>query len=155
MSSTIDANLEKLGITIPNSAAPAANYMPWVRDGDLLYISGQLPFKDGKVTVEGHLGQDVSVEDGQDAAKWCAVNILAQVKAAVGSLDKIEQVIKLGAFVSCAPDFKQHPQVVNGASDFMVEVLGDKGRHARAAVGMSSLPLNAAVEIEAIIRVKA
>lgn len=155
MSSTIDANLEKLGITIPNSAAPAANYMPWVRDGDLLYISGQLPFKDGKVAVEGHLGQDVSVEDGQDAAKWCAVNILAQVKAAVGSLDNIEQVIKLGAFVSCAPDFKQHPQVVNGASDFMVEVLGDKGRHARAAVGMSSLPLNAAVEIEAIIRVKA
>jgi len=154
MSSEIDARLETLGITIPDSAAPAANYLPWVRDGDLLYISGQLPFKDGKIAAEGHLGEKLTVEEGQYAAKWCAVNILAQVKAAVGSLDKIEQVIKLGAFVSCAPSFKQHPQVVNGASDFMVDVLGDKGRHARAAVGMSSLPLDAAVEIEAIIRVK-
>lgn len=154
MSSEIDTRLAAMGIDIPNSAAPAANYVSWTRDGNILFISGQLPFKDGAVVATGHLGKDVTVEQGAEAAKWCAINILAQVKAAMGSLDKIDQVLKLGAFVAATPDFTQHPVVVNGASDFMVAILGDKGRHARAAVGMASLPLGAAVEIEAIIRVK-
>lgn len=145
----IDARLKELGITLPQPAAPLANYVPYTREGNLLFISGQVPLgADGKLAYRGKLGADVSLEDGQAAAVLCAINCLAQVRAAAGSLDKVRQVLRLGGFVNCTADFHQQPQVINGASDLMVAVFGDKGRHARAAVGSNALPFDAAVEVE-------
>ena len=153
MSGQIDARLAELGITVPVAAAPAANYVPYVRSGAMLYISGQLPMADGKVTSTGKLGDGVAVEAGQDAAKLCALNIIAQAKAALGDLDRVVRVVKLLGFVNSTPDFAEQPKVINGASDFMVAVFGDAGRHARSAVSAASLPFGATVEVEAILEV--
>ncbi len=155
MSSRIEERLAELGLTLPAAAAPAANYVPWTRSGDTLYIAGQLPFEDGKLEIKGQVGGAVSLEDGKRAARLCALNILAQARAALdGDLDRVTRCLKLGAFVAAAPGFAEHPQVVNGASDLMVEAMGDAGRHARFAVGVSGLPLDAAVEIDAILEVR-
>lgn len=153
MSGGIEARLQQLGITLPAAPNPVANYVPFLFAGDLLFISGQISkTADGKV-VTGHLGAGVSVEAGQSAARHCALNILAQAQAALGTLDRVAQVVKLTGFVAAMPEFTDHPKVVNGASDLMVEVLGEKGRHTRAAVGVASLPMGAAVEVDAILRI--
>lgn len=155
MSGQIDSRLKALGIDVPQAAAPVANYVGWARTGSLVVVSGQIPLKDGKVATTGLLGRDVSVEDGTAAARQCAINIIAQVRAACGGdLDKVVRIVRLGGFVACTPDFTDHPKVINGASDLMVEVFGDAGRHARAAVGCPSLPLNAAVEVEALVEIR-
>lgn len=151
MAGKIDAKLKELGIALPEAAAPAANYVPWVIAGHQVFISGQLPMEAGKVAVSGRLGESVSLEEGQHAAKLCAINILAQARAALGDLDRVRRVVRLGGFVASADDFTDQPKVVNGASDLMVAVFGDAGRHARAAVGVNTLPLGVAVEIDAII----
>ncbi len=151
MAGAIETRLQELGITLPEAAAPAANYVPFVTSGTMIYISGQVPMGASGIEHIGKLGDTYTVEQGQAAAKLCAINILAQAKAALGDLDKLGRLVKLTGFVNATPDFGDHPKVVNGASDFMVEVLGDKGRHARSAVGVGSLPFGVAVEIEAII----
>lgn len=154
MTGTIEARLAELGITLPEAPNPVANYVPYAVSGNLLFISGQIAKgADGKI-VTGALGQDVDIEAGQQAARLCALNILAQAKAALGDLDRIVQVVRLTGFVNATATFTDHPKVVNGASDLVVEVLGDKGRHTRAAVGVSSLPLGSAVEIDATIAVE-
>ena len=151
----LENKLTKLGLTLPDAAAPAANYVPSMIHGDLLMISGQLPLAAGKLVATGKLGTDVSVEQGQEAARHCALNILAQTQRAIeGNWDRFDRIIKLNSFVNSAPDFAEHHLVTNGASDLMVELLDDVGRHARSAVGVANLPLNAAVEIEAIIALK-
>jgi enamine deaminase RidA (YjgF/YER057c/UK114 family) len=154
MSDTVDARLKALGLSLPSAPSPVANYVPYLVTGDLLFISGQISKAADGTVVTGTVGADVSVEAGQAAAKLCALNILAQAKAALGSLDRVKQVVKLTGFVNSAPGFGDHPKVVNGASDLMVEVLGDKGRHTRAAVGVSGLPLNSAVEVDAILLIE-
>jgi enamine deaminase RidA (YjgF/YER057c/UK114 family) len=151
MGETIEKRLAELGVTLPVAAAPAANYVPYIRTGNLVLTAGQLPLKDGKLTSAGLLGRDLDTAAGKEAAKQCAVNILAQAKAALGDLQKIRRLVKITVFVACTPDFVEQHLVANGASDFLVAVLGEKGRHARSAVGTASLPLNAPVEIEAII----
>ena len=154
MSGRYEAKLAELGVTLPSAPAPAANYVPFVRIGDIVYVSGQISTgPDG--LIKGRLGDGMSVEDGAAAARVCAVNLLAQVKAACeGDLDRLVRVIKLGGFVNSAPDFYDHPKVINGASDFMVEALGEAGKHARAAVGVAALPLGVAVEIEGIFEIR-
>lgn len=151
MSSSIESRLTDKNITLPEAAAPAANYLPYTISGNQLFISGQLPLLDGALTTKGQLGHSVTVEQGIEAAETCAINILAQAKAALGDLSRIKQIIKISGFVSSTPDFNEQHLVINGASNLLAEILGDAGKHARAAVGMSSLPLNAAVEIDAII----
>lgn len=151
MPSHIDDRLKTLNITLPIAAAPAANYVSFVKTGNLLFTAGQLPFVDGKLPATGILGREVEIETGQNCARQCGINILAQAKAALGDLDRISRIVKLTVFVASAPDFTAQPQVGNGCSDLMVEIFGDKGRHARSAVGVASLPLNAPVEIEAVI----
>ena len=153
MAGQIKSRLRELGIDLPGAAAPAANYVPFVITGNQLWISGQLPFRDGKVQHQGKIGTDLTAEDGIAAARLCGLNIIAQAEAAVGDLDHIRRIIKLGGFVNAAPDFTDHPKVINGASDMIVEVFGDAGRHARFALGASGLPLNAAVEIDAVIEI--
>jgi enamine deaminase RidA (YjgF/YER057c/UK114 family) len=155
MSASPDARLAELGITLPQAVAPAANYVPARRSGTLVYIAGQVPTADGRDQFVGKLGQDVSIEDGQKAARLCAINILAQLRSALGgSLDGVAGCVRLGGFVNATPDFGDHPKVINGASDLMVAVFGDAGRHARAAVGCVSLPRNVAVEVDAIFEVR-
>ena len=147
---SIKDKLEALGLTIPDAPKPLAAYVGYVRHGDLVYVSGQLPMKDGQLQQTGLLGADVTIDQGRDAAQLCAINILAQVKAACdGDIEKISQCIRLGGFVASTSDFYDHPQVINGASEFIGEVLGARGAHCRAAVGVAALPLNASVEIEA------
>ncbi len=154
MSNSIDQRLAQLGITLPVPAVAVANYVPYVVVGDLVFVSGQLPMENGKPVVLGHLGAEVSVEDGVRAARLCALNLLAQAKAACdGDLDRVKRLVRLTAFVASTPNFTDQPKVVNGASDLMVDVLGDAGRHARVAVGAPSLPLNVAVEIEAVFQI--
>ena len=148
---SVDQRLAELGITLPEAAAPVASYMPVVVHGGFAHVSGQLPFVDGKL-VTGRLGEDVDLEGGMDAARACGLMILAQLKAA-GVLEKVERVVKLGAFVNSTGDFTDQPKVANGASDLMQEVFGEKGRHSRAAVGVPVLPLGAAVEVDAVIAV--
>jgi enamine deaminase RidA (YjgF/YER057c/UK114 family) len=151
----IEARLAELGLTLPVAAAPAANYVPWTISGATLYVAGQLPFEDGKLSVLGQVGSEVGVERAQHAAMLCGLNILAQAKVALdGDLSRIVRCLKLGGFVNAAAGFADHPKVINGASDLMVAVLGDAGRHARFAVGASSLPLNVAVEIDAIFEIR-
>ncbi|BCH02134.1 hypothetical protein MesoLj131b_41330 [Mesorhizobium sp. 131-2-5] len=154
MSETIEKRLSDLGVTLPVAAAPAANYVPFCRSGNLLFTAGQLPLKDGKLQASGLLGRDVDTASGKDAARYCAINILAQAKAALGDLEKISRLVKITVFVASAPDFVEQHLVANGASDFLVAALGERGKHARSAVGTASLPLNAAVEIEAIFEVE-
>lgn len=149
----IEARLAELGLTLPQAAAPVAAYVPVVVAGGLAHVSGQLPFIGGEL-VRGRLGEEVSLEQGQAAAQACALMILAQLKLALGSLARIERVVKLGAFVSSSPDFTDQPKVANGASELMVALLGDAGRHARSAVGVPVLPLGAAVEVDAIVSVR-
>lgn len=153
MSDIIQQNLEKLGVTLPEAAAPAANYVPFVKTGNQLFISGQLPMQDGKIAKTGKVGADLSIEDGVEAARLCAINLLAQAKAATGDLSKVVRLVKIVGFVNSNGDFGDQPKVINGASDFMVAALGDAGRHARSAVSAGALPFNAAVEIEAIFEV--
>ncbi|MFG1349161.1 RidA family protein [Xanthobacter autotrophicus] len=153
MTSPIDAKLAELGITLPTPTPPLANYVPVVRTGNLLFVSGQVSIDAAGKIMTGKLGAGVEIEAGREAAKLCAINILAQVKAAIGDLEKVVRVVKLVAFVNSTPDFVDQPKVVNGCSDFFVEVLGDKGRHARSAVGVAALPLDAAVEVDAIVEV--
>ena len=149
MPGVVEKKLADLGVILPESTAPVANYVPFVRTGNILVVSGQLCFgNDGKLLAKGKLGGGVSVEDGQKAARQCAVNLLAQIKAGLGDLDKVIRVVRLGGFINSAPGFVDGPQVMNGASDLMVAVFGDKGRHARTTVGVSALPLDAAVEVE-------
>ena len=149
---TIQARLDELGIVLPDAAAPVAAYVPVVVAGGLAHVSGQLPFIDGKL-VTGRLGEDMSLEDGQAAARACGLMILAQLRAAMIPLDAVERIVKLGAFVNSTPAFTDQPKVANGASELMFEVFGEIGRHARAAVGVPSLPLGAAVEVDAIIAI--
>ena len=149
MAGTVEKKLAALGIALPAAASPVANYVPFVRSGNLLTVSGQLCFgPDGKLVAKGRLGDTVSIEDGQKAARACAINMLAQLKAALGDLDKIVRVVRLGGFINSAPGFADGPKVMNGASDLMVEALGDRGRHARSTVGVAALPADAAVEVE-------
>lgn len=150
---TIAAKLAELGITLPKAAAPVASYVPVVVHGGFAHVSGQLPFVDG-VVVKGRLGDDVSVAEGQAAARACALMIVAQLEAA-GLLEKVERVVKLGAFINCTADFTDQPEVANGASDLMELVFGDAGKHARAAVGVPALPRGAAVEVDAIVALTA
>lgn len=152
--SAIETRLTDLGISLPDAAAPAANYVPYVRTGNQLFISGQLPMDAGKIAFTGKLGGDVSVEDGKAAAKICAINLLAQAKAATGNLDKVVRLVKIVGFVNSTAEFTDQPQVINGASDFLVDAMGDAGRHARSAVSAASLPFGAAVEIEAIFEIE-
>ncbi|TNE31946.1 MAG: RidA family protein [Alphaproteobacteria bacterium] len=150
---SIDARLEELGINLPAAAAPVASYVPVVIHGDLAFVSGQVSFVDGKL-LTGRLGEDISLEDGIKAARGCGLMILAQLKAALGSLDRVERVVKLGGFVNCTADFTDQPKVINGASDLMLEVFGDAGKHARAAVGVPALPLGVAVEVDAVVAIR-
>jgi enamine deaminase RidA (YjgF/YER057c/UK114 family) len=154
MAETVADRLRALGIQLPTPAAAAANYVPTRRSGDLLVISGQLPMDGGSVRYQGKLGGGVSLEDGQAAARLCAINILAQVQAACGDLERVVACLRLGGFVACTPDFADHPKVINGASDLMVAALGEAGRHARAAVGVPSLPFDAAVEVEGMFELR-
>jgi len=154
MTDRIDRKLEELGLTLPQAAAPVASYVPTVLANGMLHISGQLPFKDGQL-VTGRVGDGVSLDDAQDAAKLCALMLVAQMKAALGTLARVERIVKLGVFVNSTGDFTDQAKVANGASDLMVALFGDAGKHARAAVGVPVLPLGAAVEIDAIVQVSA
>jgi enamine deaminase RidA (YjgF/YER057c/UK114 family) len=153
MSGTVEKKLEELGIMLAEPAAPIANYVGFVRTGRLLFVSGQLCFASGALVAKGKLGAGVTIEQGQAAARACGINLLAQVKAALGDLDKVVRVVRLGGFINSAPDFVDLPKVMNGASDLMVEVFGDKGRHARTTVGVAVLPVDAAVEVEGTFEV--
>ena len=154
MTGTVEQNLAAQGIVLPAPKAPVANYVPFVRSGNLLFVSGQVCFDaEGKLIAKGKLGAGVSVEQGAAAARGCGINLLAQVKAAIGDLDKVIRVVRLGGFVNSAPDFLDGPKVLNGASDLMVAVFGDKGRHARTTVGVAALPSDAAVEVEGVFEV--
>ncbi|MGA8967900.1 MAG: RidA family protein [Pseudolabrys sp.] len=154
MAGSIEKRLSSLGVTLPTPAAPIANYVPSVRSGNMLMVSGQICFgADGKLVAKGQLGAAVSIEDGQKAARACAINLLAQVKSALGDLDKVVRVVRLGGFINSAPGFTEGPKVMNGASDLMVEAFGDKGRHARSTVGVAALPADAAVEVEGMFEV--
>jgi enamine deaminase RidA (YjgF/YER057c/UK114 family) len=154
MSDTVDARLAALGITVPEAAIPAANYKPFARTGSLLFTAGQLPMVSGRLTAEGLLGRDLDTAAGQAAARQCAINVLAVIKAAVGSLEAVRSIVKITVFVAGTPDYREQHLVANGASDLLVAAFGEKGKHARSAVGMASLPLNAAVEVEAIVEVE-
>ena len=154
MAGTIDNRLAEIGIELPEAAAPVANYVGYVVSGNHVYISGQVTVEGGAFKHIGKLGQDIDVEEGARAARLCAINILSQLKAACGGdLDRVVRCVKLGGFVNATPDFTDHPKVINGASDLMVEVFGDKGRHARFAMGAGSLPLGIAVEIDALFEI--
>jgi enamine deaminase RidA (YjgF/YER057c/UK114 family) len=153
MPGTVEKKLGELGIVLTEPAAPVANYVAFVRTGNLLMVSGQICLDGGKLVAKGQLGGGVSTEDGQKAARACAVNLLAQVKAALGDLDKVLRVVRLGGFVNSAPGFVDGPKVMNGASDLMVAAFGEKGKHARTTVGVSALPLDAAIEVEGLFEV--
>ncbi len=152
---SIDEKLKTLGIVLPIPMKPVGNYVPWVKSGNMVYISGQGAVVEGKVQYPGKLGETVSLEDGAKSAKLTCINVLAQLRdAAEGDLTKVKRVVKLVGFVASTPGFTDQPKVINGASDLMVEVFGDKGRHARSAVGVPSLPMNLSVEIEAIVELE-
>jgi enamine deaminase RidA (YjgF/YER057c/UK114 family) len=154
MAGMVESKLRELAITLKQAPAPVANYVPYVRTGNLLMVSGQLCFDgDGKLAAKGQLGSGVSIEDGQKAARACAVNLLAQVKAAIADLDKVLRVVRLGGFINSAPGFLDGPKVMNGASDLMVAAFGDRGKHARTTVGVAALPADAAVEVEGLFEV--
>ena len=150
-----EAKLKEVGIDLPPSPAATANYVQFVREGDLLFVAGQGPFDaGGKIVYVGRVGKDVSEEDGYQSARLCAVNCLTHVKAALGSLDNVRRVISLRGFVTCAEDFHDQPKIINGASDLMVEIFGDAGRHVRTAIGTNALPFNIATEVDMVVAVK-
>jgi enamine deaminase RidA (YjgF/YER057c/UK114 family) len=153
MAGKIEKRLAELGIILPTPPVPVANYVPTVFSGSLLFCSGQVSAAPGGTAVKGRLGAEVSLEQGKEAARICAINLLAQAKAALGELDRIKRCVRLGGFINSVPDFAQLPVVMNGASDLMVDVLGDAGRHARTTVGVAELPGDAAVEVEALFEV--
>src|ERR1700735_4618583 len=153
MAGTVEQKLRDLGIELANPAAPSANYVPFVRTGNLLMVSGQICLASGTLVAKGQLGGGVSIEDGQKAARACAVNLLAQVKVAVGDLDNVVRVVRLGGYVNSAAGFLEGPKVMNGASDLMVAAFGEKGKHARTTVGVSALPRDAAMEVEGLFEV--
>ncbi|MEO5337736.1 MAG: RidA family protein [Magnetospirillum sp. WYHS-4] len=154
MTGTVAARLKDLGIDLPPAPAPAANYVPFVAVGNLLFVSGQLPMVAGEIRYKGRLGADLGIEEGYQAARLCAINLIAQAAAAcAGDLDRVRRVVKLAAFVAGTADFFDQPKVVNGASDLLAQVFGEAGRHARFAVGAPSLPLNAAVEIDGVFEI--
>ena len=150
----IAQRLSQLGIKLPNTAVPAGSYVPYVLEKNLLWISGQVPFWNGKVKYRGKVGSEVSLDDAIMAARLCGLNILAQIKTALGDLNRVEQMIKLSGFVNSSSDFTDHPIVINGASDLMVDVFGELGRHTRVTIGASSLPLNSTTEVDALLRVR-
>jgi enamine deaminase RidA (YjgF/YER057c/UK114 family) len=149
-----ESKIKELGLEIPAIAKPVAAYVPAVRVGDYVYTSGQIPFVQGTLKYQGKVGQDLTAEDAYAAAKVCALNCLAAIKGVTGSLDAVEQIVKIGGFVNSADGFTEQPKVINGASELMGSIFGKAGEHARAAVGVSELPLNAAVEVEMIVKVK-
>jgi enamine deaminase RidA (YjgF/YER057c/UK114 family) len=153
-SSNIDQALLSSGISLPTPPAPAGSYVPVVTSGKLAFVAGQIPLEAGQVKFKGKVGRDIPIEAGQEAARLCTINGLAQLKAALGSLDRIERIVKVTGFVNCEPSFADQPKVINGASDLLVQIFGEKGRHVRAAVGVSSLPLESAVEVEFIVEIK-
>jgi enamine deaminase RidA (YjgF/YER057c/UK114 family) len=150
----IEETLSSLGITLPSPPAPAGSYVPVVITGNLAFVAGQIPMEAGKVQFVGKVGKDISIEAGQQAARLCTINALAQLKAALGSLDRVYRMAKVTGFVNCMPDFTEQPKVINGSSDLLVQVFGEKGKHARAAVGVGSLPLGSAVEVEFIVEIR-
>jgi enamine deaminase RidA (YjgF/YER057c/UK114 family) len=152
--STVETRLAALGITLPTPAKPAANYIPTVQTGSLVFVSGQIPFGPNGLEHIGRLGADVDIATGAQAARLCAINLLAQLKAHVGDLDRVSRCVKLTGFVNSTPEFGDQPKVVNGASDLIVEALGDAGRHSRSAVGVAALPFGVAVEVEGIFEVR-
>jgi enamine deaminase RidA (YjgF/YER057c/UK114 family) len=154
MTQSVEARLAEAGLSLPAAAAPIAAYVPTVLVGNLLHISGQVSFRDGTI-VTGRLGDDMTVEAGQEAAQLCGLMLLAQIKAALGDLDRVERVVKLGVFVTSTPDFTRQPEVANGASELMLLAFGEAGRHARAAVGVPALPRGSAVEVDAVVAIKA
>jgi len=153
MQGKIDSRLSELKIELPKAAAPVANYVPVVVCGNMAYVSGQVTVWNGEFKYQGKVGKDISLEDAQKAARLCGLNILAQLKAALGDLDRVRRVAKLGVFVNCIDSFTDQPKVANGVSDLMAEVFGDAGKHARSAVGVNTLPLNVAVEVDAIVEI--
>ncbi len=154
MAGETEKKLRELGITLPTPMAPIANYVPFVRSGDLVFVSGQVPAVDGKIAVTGKIGDGLSIEQGQHAARLCFINILVHLKiAAGGDLDLVQQVVRLGGFIAAPAGFTQHAQVMNGASDLAVAVFGAAGRHARTTIGVPSLPADAAVEVDGIFRI--
>ena len=152
---TIDQRLAELGIALPAAAAPVAAYVPAVEVGGMLHVSGQISFAEDGSLIKGRLGEDVDLDGGIAAARRCGIMLLAQLKAALGSLDRVERIVKLGVFVNSTPDFTDQPKVANGASELMAEVFGEAGKHARSAVGVASLPLGVAVEVDAVVAVRA
>ena len=154
MAGTVEQRLTEMGVKLPKPAAPAANYIPFVTTGKIVFVSGQLTILNGKLMYLGKVGDTLSTDDGYKAAQICAINLIAQVKeACFGDLDRVLQVVKLGGFVNCTPDFTDQPMVINGASDLIAEAFGDAGKHARFAVGASSLPLGVAVEVDGIFEI--
>ena len=151
MTGNIEKNLASQGIVLPQAASPAANYVPYVISGKQIAVAGQIPFWNGELTGLGKIGRDLTTEDGANIARICGLNLIAQVKAACkGELDRVARVVKLGGFVNCTEEFCDHPEVINGASNLMVDVFGDKGTHSRFAVGVNSLPRGVAVEVDGI-----
>jgi enamine deaminase RidA (YjgF/YER057c/UK114 family) len=156
MPSAVNKRLAELGIVLPSPGAPGGNYVPFVVAGDLVFMAGQVARSEGRMAYAGKVGRDFGVEQGQAAARLCALNLLAQLKVACdGDLDRVARCVRLGGFVNCAPDFKDQPKVVNGASDLMIEVFGERGKHARTAVGVAALPSDSAVEVEAVFQLSA
>jgi enamine deaminase RidA (YjgF/YER057c/UK114 family) len=150
---SVEVRLAELGITLPTPTAPIANYVPYTVAGSLVVISGQIPLLDGKLVCSGKLGGEVTVEQGQAAARQCLINVLVHLKAATGDLNRVKRVLRLGGFIACTPGFTQHAVVMNGASDLSVAVFGDAGRHARSTIGVASLPVDAAVEVEGMFEI--
>ena len=151
---SIEDHLKELRIELPAAPKPAGSYVPCVRSGRLLFVSGQIPFRPDGSVVTGRVGLDLSIEDGRAAARLAGLSLVAVARTALATLDDVERVVRIGGFVACDPDFKEQPQVINGCSDLMIEVWGDRGRHARAAVGVASLPAGAAVEVDAILEIR-
>jgi len=145
-----EARLRELGIELPEPPEPVAAYIPWVVSGSLIFVSGQIPSRGGGLPRTGHVGEELTIEEGAEEARFCAINVLAQLRAAAGTLDLVGRIVRLGVFVASAPDFTHQPAVANGASELMKEVFGEEGKHARTAVGVSELPLGAPVEVDAI-----
>jgi enamine deaminase RidA (YjgF/YER057c/UK114 family) len=153
MAGKIEAKLAELGVVLPSPAQPVANYVPYVITGDLVFVSGQVPLVDGKVAWTGKVGAGVSVEEAAKACRQCFINVLAHLKVATGDLDRVVQVVRLGGFIAAPPEFTQHAVAMNGASNLAVEAFGDRGRHARTTIGVASLPLDAAAEVEGLFRI--